>query len=452
MSFVLGVSPSFRCYTLCRAATIFFYPEKSWERCESVCLVPKLTNLMMTMTSKASATGLFLVLLGFVCIIFFQKSNLLHTTGLHDDEEAAFSNPDGGDEIILDETGTPFTQNRTARLSELLRPRTLKFDANGVAYPHQLLHLHHMKTGGTSTDLLLRCSIQKMTSNQNNSPTNTVAVAYNTIHECSASFYQNCVQGKDKGCLDRANAAAVMSYCAPMADLPIFGWHNVTEVRFGDCCRSLVPTTITSCTSPLVSFDSILKMYENAHTRTNTPSLQMDKITVLRHPVDRVWSMYRFQTKSCYSCEPLAKIYEKIDAGGHANLLRPNCQNQLRNHLVRNMLANKVDDAVALNRASLAEAVEHLSTFVLGLTDRLQESAAAMQKVFTFLQGCELQHANESPVNNGCGPGGTHLPLGDHPDNETEALILAHNELDMELYEAALEQYDLQMRLLADMD
>jgi hypothetical protein len=47
-----------------------------------------------------------------------------------------------------------------------------------------------------------------------------------------------------------------MSYCAPLKDLPAFQWDSTKE---------------------------------NIHA-----------ITVLRDPVDRVWSMFRFQTKGCY--------------------------------------------------------------------------------------------------------------------------------------------------------
>ena len=135
--------------------------------------------------------------------------------------------------------------------------------------------------------------------------------------------------------------------------------------------------------------------------------------------------------------------------------MRKNCQNQLLNHLVRNMLATKTDDATLLNRTSLDEAIQHLQSFTItGLTSRLEETAAAMQRVFPFVGGddCELQHANSSPRNNRCGPHGTHLDLGTHPDEETRQLILEHNALDMELYQAAVEQFELQQQALDEMD
>lgn len=47
-----------------------------------------------------------------------------------------------------------------------------------------------------------------------------------------------------------------MSYCAPLKDLPAFQWDSTKD--------------------------------------------DIHAITVLRHPVDRVWSMFRFQTKGCY--------------------------------------------------------------------------------------------------------------------------------------------------------
>ena len=163
--------------------------------------------------------------------------------------------------------------------------------------------------------------------------------------------------------------------------------------------------------------------------------------------------MYRFQTRSCYGCQPLAEIYRQID-NGETDHLRINCQNQLLNHLVRNMLATKTDDAALLNRTSLGEAIRHLQSFTItGLTSRLNETAASMQRVFPFIGGdCELHHANSSPRNNRCGPNGTHLELGSHPDEETRQLILAHNALDMELYQAAVEQFELQQQVLDEMD
>ena len=178
---------------------------------------------------------------------------------------------------------------------------------------------------------------------------------------------------------------------------------------------------------------------------------QIDKITVLRHPVDRVWSMFRFKTKSCYQCKTLKEVYESIDKGDREWRSKENCRNQLQNHMTRNMLATRVETQ-KLNQQSLEEAKEHMQGFVLGLTGQLEETVEKVQRVFPFMQGCTLQHANASPQNNHCGPGNTHWDLPSEPDEETKQLIIEHNQLDLALYEAALEQYELQKRILEEMD
>jgi hypothetical protein len=62
---------------------------------------------------------------------------------------------------------------------------------------------------------------------------------------------------------------------------------------------------------------------------------------------------------------------------------------------------------------------------------------------------CPLLHKNASPLNNRCGPHNSHLPLPDAPpDDATIQLILQHNALDVQLYQAAVEQFAVQQRIL----
>ena len=49
---------------------------------------------------------------------------------------------------------------------------------------------------------------------------------------------------------------------------------------------------------------------------------------------------------------------------------------------------------------------------------------------------------------NRCGDKNTHWNLPDKPDEETYNLILKHNAMDMELYEAAVAYFELQKRAL----
>ena len=166
------------------------------------------------MMNRPSAIVFSLVLIGALLAVFYERRpQTLRTTTVGEGQGSVLR----GDEA---------NASRIEQLRQRLQPRQLQFDENGVALPHQLLHLHHMKTGGTSTDMLLRCSLQHHFNSSQQVP-------YNSIHECGATKYQNCISGKDQKCLERADHAAVMSYCAPLADLPIFGWKDVPHVSQG---------------------------------------------------------------------------------------------------------------------------------------------------------------------------------------------------------------------------
>jgi hypothetical protein len=289
--------------------------------------------------------------------------------------------------------------------------------------PHQFLHLHHMKTGGTSIDRLLRCSTTRLKNEAN------YDVPYFSIHECSRERFKKCLNEPDNMCRPRMQKASVMSYCAPLKHLEEFNWwHDNND--------------------------------ENA----------AKAFTVLRHPVDRVWSMFRFQTKNCYKCTPLKDIYNNIDKGIDTGL-DPQCLAQLQNHEVNNLLSTEWDiDVVDIdpeNNADIAtemvqQAVDNMKGFftVVGITEELPATAEILGKAFPWMSldgeqeehgttsQCELPHANASPSNNRCGEGNTHWDLPDHPDEETRALIAKHNAMDMELYEAAVSYFELQKKAL----
>ena len=93
-------------------------------------------------------------------------------------------------------------------------------------------------------------------------------VPYYNIHECARGRFRQCVNDEDNECRESMNEASMMSYCAPLYHLENFGWME-------DSVRAL---------------------------------------TVLRHPVDRVWSMFRFEPRSCYRCRNLTDIYALMDA------------------------------------------------------------------------------------------------------------------------------------------
>lgn len=254
---------------------------------------------------------------------------------------------------------------------------------------------------------------------------------YSNIHECSESGYNTCKQGTDgRRCQEQIQTSAVMSYCAPLQDLEQpFTWK---------------PREIPAA------------------------------VTVLRHPVHRVWSMFRFQTKGCYSCRKLTDIYAAIDAGKDKDL-RHTCKTQLLNHQTRNLLSNVADfNENPQSDEAIEQAIANLKDVftMVGLTEDMDATAAMVSKVFPWLaeqlivedavewrnfpipsgssnsRTCTMPHANSSPQNNMCGPDGTHWDLSSDPDEETARAIMAHNQADLRLYEAAVRHFELQRKAL----
>lgn len=203
-----------------------------------------------------------------------------------------------------------------------------------------------------------------------------------------------------------------MSYCAPLKDLGVFDWDR-------------------------------------------TEDYPVHALTVLRHPVARVWSMYRFQTKRCYQCKTLKEVYEQYDARGAHIYEEDMCASQLMNHQTRNMLT-KVEGTTDEEKVTQAiHDMENFFTFI-GLTEEMEATATIAGKVFPWLaehvngtsRVCSFPHRNSSPSNNRCGPGGTHWDLPDHPDEETAELIRQHNQLDVQVYDAAVKHFELQKNAL----
>jgi len=279
-------------------------------------------------------------------------------------------------------------------------------------------------------DGLINCGLSRLRAAQ-------LPYNYSNIHECGESHYADCKSGKSRSCLENVQTASVLSYCAPLQDLEDpFAWK-----------RDAIPAAVT----------------------------------VLRHPVHRVWSMFRFQTKSCYGCRPLKDIYAAIDAGNDDDL-RHNCKLQLLNHQTRNLLSNVVgaefDTENPDSDQAVDEAIANMKTVftMIGITEDMPTTAAMASKVFPWLapdldwnaavetnnnnnnnnnpqqrntdKDCTMPHANSSPRNNRCGANGTHWDLPSEPDEETARIIRQHNAADLKLYEAALRHFELQRQAL----
>jgi hypothetical protein len=272
-------------------------------------------------------------------------------------------------------------------------------------------------------DGLIQCGMKRLRGDSKVSNNNGgLVIPYSNVHECSQGHYEQCRSGADQRCLTSIQEAAILSYCAPLADLPAFQWIN------------------------------------DDRSSSNQEKQQQDfsVVTVLRHPVNRVWSMYRFRTKSCYQCRTLKEVYEAIDNGTDDETTM--CASQLLNHQTRNLASsssvNANTTAHELNQHHAQEAVsnlKHLITMV-GLTEDMESTAKIVSHAFPWLAenvtysnlSCPMPRSNTSPSNNGCGPGGTHMPLPDHPDEETARLIEEHNQLDLQVYAAGVMHFELQ--------
>jgi hypothetical protein len=378
-----------------------------------------------------------------------------------------------------------------AALRHKLRPRPLRLlpvplhddqgDSNRMSSPRQLvpqqfLHLHHMKTGGTSMDGLIRCGIQRLQQQQVDDSSEHLSFAYTSIHECGYQQYQRCVSGIDIACAERIRTAAIMSYCAPLRDLstPAFAWNtnknkNVTNHHVANTNHDV---TNTNNKNDKAAID------QNHDDQKVVVEDERAAITVLRHPVGRVWSMFRFQTRSCYGCRPLLDVYRDIDAGTNTTLTE-NCRMQLLNHQTRNLLAEPNDFPTGADQA--AAAIRNLEQFftMVGLTDNMTATATMVQHVFPWLAEdldwekaiqnadhndgatssktkststttkCLMGHQNASPQNNHCLDNGKkHWALPDTPDDETIQAIIDHNDIDLLVYKAAVQLFARQQRAL----
>ena len=380
--------------------------------------------------SPRRASGVFMVafVLGVVAFLVFLAEDASQGGDVFRNFVGVnFPGSDGGadgDNKSAGENKYAFSASDVEAMKKKLAPRKLLTDGNGSLTRHQFLHLHHMKTGGTSLDSLIECGMHRLKK--------IVQLNYTNIHECNPEHYRKCVSGESERCLSSVRDAAVMSYCAPLKDLATpFQWMQ----------------------------------------QPNDPQQSLHAaVTVLRHPVARVWSMFRFQTKICYQCRELKDIYAELDKGGDAGL-QDTCRLQLLNHQARNLLFKSPENGVPDTDDHAEEAIHNLKTVfsMVGITEDMPNTAAIAGKVFPWLakeadwrqvfdadrlsgdsSTCALPHRNASPKNNHC-KNGKHWNLPDYPDKETAAAILAHNQVDLKVYEAGVKQFELQ-KLALGMD
>ena len=366
-----------------------------------------------------------------------------------DEEPSDISNGGGGHNDNDDEAVIK-------ALAQRLQPKTLKYvpissvpsspdqfpkpraDKTVSLSPHQFLHLHHMKTGGTSVDTHLNCAMKRM----ENLGSKNLTVPYTSLHECSATRYAKCLSGDDTRCRDRVSNVAMMSFCAPLYDLTTFGWTGEDD---GDNANDENDVS------------SAAEQVEYSHHS------QFHSLTVLRHPVSRAWSMYRFKPYNCYNCRSLIDVYKDIDDGNTQDLT-PMCIQQLNNHMTANLLSTSSSRSIydpeddRTEDEMVEEAIHNLKTFftMIGLTEQIQTTFDIMGYTFPWLnetivgseRKCSLPHSNASPASNKCTRDDPNLSYDKEPDDETRKVIEAHNSMDIRVYDAAVELFEQQKRAI----
>lgn len=292
------------------------------------------------------------------------------------------------------------------------------FDERRIFIPKiQFFHLHHMKSGGTSLNGFLNCGLSRASKFYNVNHTQSLYLSRARLSECSYSSFRNCIEDPEDRCRTTIPQVAYAEFCAPLSATKMLGWDA------------------------------------------------SDAVTMLRHPIDRVWSMFRFQTKSCFKCKNLTEVYEIMDTiGTNASGTEFGggvCLSQLTNHMTRNLQSTIDNDdwnAKGEDTYRLDDALHNLKNrfTVVGLLERLEESIKLLTHSFPWLEPnlegsdtvCNYPKLNSSPSNNRCGKNGEHWDLPSKPDEETMKAILKHNQLDIKLYEAAVLHFELQMKVI----
>jgi len=289
----------------------------------------------------------------------------------------------------------------------MIRKRPLNMPkGNASAAGMQFAHLHHMKTGGTSLNDYIRCSIERLNDYGKD-------VSFGSVTECAPGMIKSCLnrqKEEEDACQIRSSVA--MNFCTSLANIEKFGWGK------------------------------------------------SDKVTILRDPVDRVWSMYRFRIQGCYNCMPLAEVYHRVENGTLKEGCKESCGGvcmiQLFNHMTANLLGASTASKITYkdgkwvtdlsDQQILHEAVHNLRTqfAVVGLTNDLNTTVKLIGEVFPWLahsvdfsdDKCTIGHANKSPPNP-CGE----KALPPQPDAYTRKLIEKYNHLDVEIHKVAVQRF-----------
>ena len=401
------------------------------------------------------------------------------------------NNDDDDDDDEIPDYFVPLTPGERALMKDRLRETLLKTKnalktsatednqrtfVLGKDSPKQFMHMHHMKTGGTSVDGLIRCALKRQEVLHNGT-----SISYSKMSECGRGV-QNCM----KTLADELNATLTKNVFyrnnddgSPIEDSPFDPSDDITSINEMNVCKSSESNVMSYCAS--------------LHTVRTFGWKDVDKITVIRNPIDRAWSMYRFRLNRCYKCQELKDVLKQVHNGTFVSSDAPNflyepnnsCAAQLIGHQSTNLLSsvdlyNVANDVrFPMNAQIVEEAVRNLrEEFTwIGLTDQLQASVEGFREIFPFLaenfndatralqeefntRGEELEdHSFSLPegYSDDSSCRFEHRNAGRDPtcgttelDDETTQWIMKLNSRDMAVYRAAVERFGLQMEVLQE--
>jgi hypothetical protein len=360
-----------------------------------------------------------------------------------------------------------------------LPQRTLQLSAEA---PKQFMHMHHMKTGGTSLDGLIRCSLQRQKDLNDGTSIN-----YNSMSECG-SRVKSCMSSLAKE-LDAQVVSNVFYRNDEKGEAQIDKKHSFDPA---DETLDLPVEDLNVCKT---SEANVMSYCASLHAVRTFGWKGVDKVTVIRDPIDRAWSMYRFSLNGCYKCMELKEVLRQIANGTFSTrrnregddpfVYDPNdsCAVQMIGHQSTNLLSsvelyNAANDVRFLREKEIVEeAVRNLrEEFTwIGITGEIVQSIDAIRTVFPFLaenlndaakeaagimekSGLAVQDGFSLPegyVDKGCPF--EHRNAGRDPscgtkelDEETISLIKILNNRDVAVYKAAVERFELQNEVLEE--
>jgi hypothetical protein len=275
-------------------------------------------------------------------------------------------------------------QSHLLALAKRMIPRNLHTgNSTHPAPPGQFFHLHHMKSGGTSLSAWIGCAKSRLEADghkiiqhpqhQQESQQGHVRIPLTGLSECSWSSYHRCIEKEQDSCRQRIGSAAIMNYCSPLAVTNYFNWTHADAV--------------TMMRHPgekwwmFVLFLYIIYIYIY-RLESCLPPVCTDIFLDQTNTVHRVWSMFRFQTNSCFKCTNLTQVYKDIDSSNVQKYGGGVCLAQLTNHITRNLLKNvNVHDLDGVQkemdkREILEDAIDSIRNrfTVVGIMERLEES------------------------------------------------------------------------------